>query len=113
MRYRRTIAAAVYLAFGAAVSYLVWGPWGGVDPRPHSWWVYFLIIAFHTGVGLVIGRWWALALPLAWALLSLGAEGYDTPVWILIAFQTPFLWVPAIALGVAGSKLATRAPVWP
>jgi hypothetical protein len=97
---------------GAALSYLVWGPWEGVDPRPHAWWVYGLVMAFHAGVGVAIGRWWALALPLAWAFLSLGADGYDSPVWIMIAFQTPFMWAPAIGLGVAVAKLAAREPLW-
>jgi hypothetical protein len=103
----RAVAVTVYLAAGAAVSYLVWGPWEGVDPWPFSFWVLGLLFVFHLFVGAAIGRWWAVVLPLAWALISLGAEGYDTPVSIVLLFQTPFLWAPALLVGVAGRKLAT------
>jgi hypothetical protein len=112
----RAIAVTVYLAAGAALSYLVWGPWEGVDPRPFSWWVMSLVLTFHVAVGAAVGRWWALGLPLAWAVISIPADGYDTPVATQIAFQALFLWAPALALGVAASKLArlglfrTRAP---
>jgi hypothetical protein len=102
----RALAVAVYLAAGAAVSYLVWGPWEGVDPWPFSFWVLGLLFVFHLFVGAAIGRWWAVLLPLAWALISFGAEGYDTPVAIVLLFQTPFLWAPALFVGVAGRKLA-------
>jgi hypothetical protein len=104
----RAVAVAVYLVAGAALSYLVWGPWEGVDPRPFSWWVISLVLAFHVAVGAAVGRWWALALPVAWAVISIPADGYDTPVATQIAFQTPFLWAPALAVGVAASKLARR-----
>jgi hypothetical protein len=106
MRYRSiAVAVAVYLATLTVLSYVVWGPWEGVDPRTFSWWVTSLVLLFHVGVGFVIGRWWAVALPLVWALLSSGAGGYDTPLGIQILFQTFFLWGPALALGVAVSKL--------
>jgi len=100
------IATVVYLAAGAAVSYLVWGPWEGVDPRPFAWWTLLSLAVFHVLVGFVIGRWWALALPLAWAALSIGAEGYDIPVTTQLLFQAPFLWIPSLALGVALRRVA-------
>jgi hypothetical protein len=102
----RAVAVAVYVVAGAALSYLVWGPWEGVDPRPFSWWVISLVLAFHVVVGAAVGGWWALGLLVAWALISIPADGYDTPVATQIAFQTPFLWAPALAVGVAASKLA-------
>jgi len=108
MGYKASTLVILYLGTGAALSYLVWGRWEGVDPRPFSWWVIFLVFAFHVVVGVGIGRWWALGLPLVWALLSIPAEGYDTPVAVQIAFQTLFLWAPALAIGVAASKLARR-----
>jgi len=103
---RYAISIAIYLIVGAALSYLVWGPWEGVDPRPFAWWVLAAIAAFHVAVGAVIGRWWALALPLAWAGISIGAEGYDVPVATQILFQAPFIWIPSLALGIALRRVA-------
>jgi hypothetical protein len=108
MRYKASAFVVLYLGTGAALSYLVWGPWEGVDPRPFSWWVISLVFAFHVAVGAAIGRWWAVILPLVWALLSIPADGYDTPVWVQIAFQTFFLWAPALALGVASAQILRR-----
>jgi hypothetical protein len=108
----RTVAVAIYLAGGAALSYLVWGPWEGVDPRPFSWWVILLVLTFHVAVGAAVGRWWGLGLPLVWAVISVPADGYDTPVATQIAFQTLFLWAPALAVGIAGSKLARLPFLW-
>ncbi len=104
----KAAAVTCYLGVGAAMSYLVWGPWEGVDPRPFAWWTLLALVLFHIAVGAAIGRWWALALPLAWALLSLGAEGYDIPVTTQLLFQAPFLWIPSLGLGLALRRLA-----WP
>ena len=101
-------AVAVYLAATAAISYYVWGPWEGVDGRAHGWWAFAALALFHVAVGAAIARWWAVALPLAWALMSVGAGGYDTPVWIIVLFQAPFSWAPAVAIGVAARKLGSR-----
>ena len=104
-------AAGAYLLATGLVSYLVWGPWDGVDPRPFSWPVDAAVLVCHVLAGAAIRRWWALALPLAWAVISIPAGGYDVPVSTGIAFQTPFLWAPALALGILGSKLALRKVV--
>jgi hypothetical protein len=101
--------AALYLGLTLTLSYAVWGPYEGVQHDP-AWaaddrlWPALVIL--HVAVGAAIGRWWALALPVAWALLSAPAGGYDTPVWIGIAFNLPFYWLPAIALGIAARKIA-------
>jgi len=104
-------AATTYLVATLWVSYAVWGPYDGVEYEPA--WAGELelgvaLVLLHALVGALVGRWWALALPLAWIVLSLGAEGYDTPVPVLIAFTTPFYWAPAIAVGVAARKTGER-----
>ena len=104
----RVVAVVVYLAVGAAMSYLVWGPWEGVDPRPFAWWVILALALAHVSVGFAIGRWWAVLLPLAWAVLSLGAEGYDVPVTTQLLFQAPLFWMPSLGIGVALRRFA-----WP
>jgi hypothetical protein len=104
-RIRVWAAVLTYFAVTTTVSYALWGPWDGVDPTWNSWWFDGLLLGFHVLVGAALRRWWALALPLAWALVSIPAEGYDTPVAIGILFQTPFYWAPAVALGVATGKL--------
>jgi hypothetical protein len=101
----RWAVVLVYLAVGAAYSFLFWGPWDGTDPNPTSWWALSALLLFHVVMGAAIGRWWAILLPLAWSALSVSAEGYDTPVWAIILFQTPFVWAPALAVGVALRKL--------
>jgi len=101
-------AALAYLACLLTLSYVVWGPWEGVDPRTRSWWVYLLVAVFHVLCGLVIARWWAVGLPLVWAAASIGAGGYDTPIALVIAFQTLFIWGPALAAGVAAGRAGPR-----
>lgn len=114
-------AVAVYFGLTLVLSYAVWARYDGVgyDPAwasPDRLWLW--LVALHVAVGAVLGRWWALALPVAWAALSAGAGGYDTPVAIGLAFSLPFIWLPATAAGVAGRKLASRlrggqGRVWP
>jgi hypothetical protein len=80
---------AVTLLTTSPLSYLVWGPWEGVDPHPFSWTVCAALLTFHA-LGAVIGRWWALALP-----ACLG--DHLGPRW------------PALAIGIAARKLYDRA----
>jgi hypothetical protein len=102
-------AVAVYLGSMLALSYAFWGPYDGVEYDP-AWAardeLYVPLLVFHAAIGFAIGRWWALALPVAWTVLSAGAGGYDMPLWVILAFQLPFYWLPAIALGVAVRKIA-------
>jgi hypothetical protein len=104
----RAAVVLAYLAVCAAFRVLFWGPWDGTSPDPTSWWMLSALLLFHVAVGAAINRWWAVLLPLAWAALSVRAEGYDTPVSIIILFQTPFFWAPALAVGVALRKLGGR-----
>jgi hypothetical protein len=102
----RWAAAAAFLLVGAAMSYLVWGRWDGVDPRPFVWWTLLALAGFHVLTGFAIGRWWAVLLPLAWSAVSVGAGGYDIPVATQLLFQAPFFWMPALAAGVGLRKVA-------
>lgn len=88
----------LYLGLGAAYAYLGWN-------EPYSWWVVSGFLLLHVGVGFAIGRWWACLLPLGWALVAVSADGYDTPLHIIILFQTPLFWGPALALGVLFHRL--------
>ena len=98
--------AAVYLGFTLWLSYAVWGPYDGVEHDP-AWadgtGLTLILFVLHVAAGVLIGRW-AFALPLAWCVLSIPAGGYDTPVWIGIAF-TLIYWLPAAALGLGGGGL--------
>lgn len=103
-----------YLAVATAVSYGIWDRYDSVEPDyAFSWLVYGPLLAFHVAVGLLIQRWWGLLLPLGWMTLSLGAEGYDTPVSVLIAFGMPFYWLPSLATGIAAARLARGLPLLP
>jgi hypothetical protein len=104
-RARAWVPAVAYLAATTTVSYALWGAWDGVDPTWNSWWFDALLLGFHVLIGVAVRRWWSLALPLVWALVSIPAGGYDTPVAIGVLFQTPFFWSPALALGVAIGKV--------
>jgi hypothetical protein len=111
-RIRAWAAVLTYFAVTTTVSYALWGPWDGVDSTWNSWWFDALLLGFHVLVGAAVARWWAVALPLAWALVSIPAEGYDTPVTIGILFQTPFYWAPGVVLGVAIGKLGLDPRSW-
>jgi hypothetical protein len=105
--------AAVYLAVMLTVSYAIWGPYDGVEHDPawaDSAAFFIALLAAHVVTGYAVGRWWTLGLPVAWAALSAGAEGYDTPVAVLIAFGLPLFWLPAVALGVGARRLRARRP---
>lgn len=95
------VAAAAYLAGTTIVTYAVLA---GATWDDHPWLLPTLVLV-HFAAGLAIGRWWALALPFAWALLSAGAEGYDTRASVVIAFFIPFTWLPATAAGVAVRRI--------
>ena len=98
---------SVYLALTLTLSYAVWAPYDGLEHDP-AWAsddrLWPALVVLHVVAGAAIGRWWALALPVVWALLSVPAGGYDTPVWIGIAFNLPFFWLPATLLGIALRK---------
>jgi hypothetical protein len=103
----RVLATAGYLAITLTVSYSFWGPYDGVEYDP-EWAMgvpfFVALVAPHVVAGMAIGRWWALSLPLAWAVLSIPAGGYDVPVAVLIAFGS-FYWMPAVFVGVAVRRI--------
>jgi hypothetical protein len=104
-------AATAYLIGALAVTYGIWGRHDGVGYEPA--WVsesilWTLLLVVHVGAGALIGRWWALALPVAWVVLSVPADGYDTPVSVGIAFNLPLTWLPALVLGLAVRKAVER-----
>ena len=104
-------AALAYLVGALAVTYGIWDRYDGVGYEPAwvselSLWTLLLVV--HVGAGALIGRWWALALPVAWVVLSVPADGYDTPVWVGIAFNLPLTWLPALVLGLAVRKAVER-----
>ena len=108
------VAVSIYLAVTLWLSYAVWGPYDGVEHDP-AWAsddrLWPALIVLHVAAGVAVRRWWALVLPVAWVVLSAPAGGYDTPVWIGLAFYLP-LWLAAVALGVvAGRALAPAARV--
>jgi hypothetical protein len=110
-RVARDAAVVLYLAITLTVSYVLWGPYDGVEPAwAFSWWMFGTLLCLHVVVGSVIGRWWAVALPVVWAFGSAWAEGYDTPVTTVILFQSAFFWIPALAIGVVLRKLMTPKP---
>ena len=109
-------AAALYLAVTLTVSYAMLGPYDGVEYEPR--WAGTIafevaLLALHVAAGAAIARWWALALPVAWALPSFGAEGYDTPVSAILLFHAPIFWIPAVAVGVGLAKVARRPAARP
>jgi hypothetical protein len=97
------LAVAAYLAVTLTVSYAAWGPYDGVEPDPQ--WArgegfFVFLLAVHAIAGFAIRRWWALGLPILWALLSVPAGGYDLRVWVGIVFCAPFYWMPAVLVGL-------------
>jgi hypothetical protein len=104
-------AAAAYLAFTLWLSYGVWGPYDGVEHDP-SWangdGFLVVLLVIHACVGAAVGRVWAIALPIAWAVLSVPADGYDAPVWALVVSGL-WLWIPAVLVGLAARWLVDRA----
>jgi len=104
-------AALAYLVGALAVTYGIWGRYDGFGYEPVwvselSLWTLLLVV--HVAAGALIGRWWALALPVAWVVLSVPADGYDMPVWVGIAFNLPLTWLPALVLGVAVRRAVER-----
>jgi hypothetical protein len=92
------------------ITYFVWEANGTFDDEAgRGGWVLAVLVAAHVGAGVLIGRFWAVALPLAWAAIALPATGDgETPPSLVLLFQAPFFWCPAILLGV----LVRKAPRW-
>ncbi len=97
-------AIAVYYVVGLVVSYGYWTQEG--DPSRTS---ILLILALHVAVGAIVGRWWIALLPLVWAALPFAAvqdgdiEASDAR---FVALTVPFVWMPALLVGVAIRRLA-------
>jgi hypothetical protein len=117
MRYRRSIAVASYF-----VLCIVWVYWlldrqvGFGNPTVDFVGLVLLAVA-HVVVGLVIARWWALALPLLPIVLAFPVgypsanRGEPLPIWMSLLFVTPVA-IGLIASGVVVAQLALRARRW-
>jgi hypothetical protein len=71
--------------------------------------IWTIIFALGLGVGLVVGRWWALAAALAtgiWITMSSGVD--EVPPWFLGLVYSGFAEV-GIAFGVLARRRLRRA----
>jgi hypothetical protein len=107
-RHLEAVALVVYLGTTLAVTYGVWvrDDSGGGDA---FWKAFLAAFLVHIAVGAVLGSWWVALVPIAWAGLSMGAfqEGgeIEDSVGLLVVFTLPFIWVPAVLVGVACRKI--------
>ena len=108
------VASAAYLAVMAFWAYGVYDT-DRNDVAPgefwNSWRPFAVLAAFHIATGIVIGRWRALALPVAAVVLAVPAgyapDGYpELPIWVVLAVQAAYggLWL--LAAGVLARKVA-------
>lgn len=68
-----------------------------------------LLAVTHFAAGLLVGRWWAIALPVLIVFLALPAgypdanRGEPLPIWLGIGFLWLPIGIPAVATGVLGA----------
>ena len=110
---RSLVAAAVYLAVGAAFIYGIWNTGGFPERTSAALLLGGLVAGASIGVGFAVGRWWALLLPYALVLVAVPAgfpptEGREVlPIWLVQAWlATP--QAVFVLLGVIARKL----PSW-
>jgi peptidoglycan/LPS O-acetylase OafA/YrhL len=102
------IGAAAYLAAMGFWIYVV-GERELFYGQPEADLPLLLILAgVQVGAGLLVGRWWALALPVVAVALAVPAgypdvmKGEPLPIWLGLAVVSP-LAVILVAVGVAGA----------
>lgn len=108
---------SLLLTVVALCAFVVVAVIGTYEPFPQAAGVGFLLLfaMLHPLVGYVLGRWWAVLLAVLPGLLALplGAEGGETPIWVInLAVGFP-AGAALIALGVALRKRRDRASAHP
>jgi hypothetical protein len=70
--------------------------------------VYFVLLGVGGFlIGLVVGRWWALVLPAAFAAWILTGDTGDVPVWAVALF-TAGIAALGVLVGVAVRRVTRR-----
>jgi hypothetical protein len=98
MEPRAGLGLAVYAALVASLATPLYDPLFSGDDE---WWMLAALLVFaHLGLGAAVGRWWALALPVAlsFGLFLLGGAEDLAALWLLVG--APLL-VAVTAVGVA------------
>ena len=103
---RPGLFAVAYLFLMTLVVYGAMNRW---DPDSGRWLFWVLILA-QLAVGLLVGRWWALVLPLLIVLISVPAgyppdpHGEGFPLWFSLAILSVFA-IPLVGAGVVAQKI--------
>jgi hypothetical protein len=108
------IYAVLYVALGCVFVYGVWNTREGFgESTAAATLIVVLAIGVHVGFGFAIGKWWALLLPFALALLAVPAGFPPTgdreplPIWLVqiyLGIAEALLMVP----GILTHKLRSR-----
>jgi hypothetical protein len=101
----RIVVVITYLAVMAAWIYGVFA----TSIYHDAWWI-FPLAAIQIGIGYLIGRWWALLLPLSVPLLGIPAgtaEQRETPAPFILLFFVPLLQL-LVAVGTLFRKARER-----
>ena len=104
----RLAVAAAYLVLMTAWLY---GIANRTGDDSHDWLVWVLLVA-QPVLGLLVGRWWAVALPLIVVVISVPAgsppitpeSAEPFPIWFSLALASLFA-VPLVAAGVVARKI--------
>ena len=104
----------LYLGLGCAFIYGVWDKREGFgESTAAAALIVAIAIGVHVGFGFAIGKWWALLLPFALALLAVPAgfppsdDRESLPIWLVqiyLGIAEALLMVP----GIVGRKLRSR-----
>jgi hypothetical protein len=106
------------MRYGIAVGYLIvmtsWIYWLNAGHSiEDSWWTVAPLAIVQIAVGYVIGRWWALLLPLALPVIALPA-GYPesqysepAPLWFGMIYAAAFA-IPFTLVGVFARRVIQR-----
>jgi hypothetical protein len=104
----RYTLAATYLLAMALVSYFVSDTARAGEGFWDSWTFFVLYVAAHAAVGFAIGRWWALLLIPAAAVVAVPA-GYpaqgEVPAATEIVIIATWMLAPAMVSGIGGRKV--------
>ena len=105
---QRLAVAAVYLALMTAWVYGI-GNRTGFDSYD---WLVWVVLAAQPAMGLLVGRWWALLLPVAVVVISVPAglppitpdNAEPFPIFFGLGFAALFA-IPLVGLGVASRRI--------
>src|SRR5918997_5441274 len=104
---RAALGLAAYAALVASLATPLYDP---LTSGRDDWWALLALVGVvHLGLGVAVGRWWTLALPVVASIAAFLLGGAEGLAWLALFAAMPVLG-GLTALGVALRRVPYLAP---